>query len=96
MLPSGVSQNTQHCITEEASAAFFFKVGEASKIESNVYRSLKVTHTETVTEKHLLDIDEWLPVSGAPASNVGADEDSRGISNVESPLADGSTNGNTV
>lgn len=56
----------------------------------------KLTHTEAITEKRLLDIDEWLPVSGAPASNVGADEDSRGISSVESPLADGSTKGNTV
>lgn len=37
-------------------------------------------------------MEEWLLVSGAPASNVGADEDSRGISRVESPLAEGSTN----
>lgn len=54
------------------------------------------THTETIPEDRLLDIDEWLLVSGAAASKVGADEDSRGISNVESPLAEGSTNGNTV
>lgn len=96
-LPSQVSQNTQHCVTEEAKAAFFFKVGGLAKWKAICIDHVpKVTHTETVTEKHLLDIDEWLPVSGAPASNVGADEDSRGISNVESPLADGSTNGNTV
>lgn len=56
----------------------------------------KLTDTETITEEHLLDIDEWLLVSGAPASNVGAEEDSRGISNVESPLAEGSMNGNTI
>lgn len=40
----------------------------------------------------LLDIEEWLLVSGTPASNVGADEDSRGISKVERPLVEGSTN----
>ena len=37
-------------------------------------------------------MEEWLLVSGTPASNVGADEDSRGISRVESPLAEESTN----
>lgn len=47
-------------------------------------------------EKILLDIEEWLLVSGTPASNVGADEDSRGISKVESPLGEGSTNGNII
>ena len=44
----------------------------------------------------LLDIEEWLLVSGTPASNVGADEDSRGISKVESPLVEGSTNRNII
>lgn len=75
----------------------FFKVGGLAKSKVICIDHVpKMTHTETITEKHLLDIDEWLPVSGAPASNVGADEDSRGISNVESPLADGSTNRDTV
>jgi len=40
---------------------------------------------------HLLDIEEWLLVSGTPASRVGAEDDSLGISRVESPLAAGST-----
>lgn len=40
----------------------------------------------------LLVMEEWLLVSGTPASNVGAEEDSRGISKVESPFAEGSTN----
>lgn len=44
----------------------------------------------------LLDIEEWLLVSGTPASNVGADEHSRGISKVESPLVAGSTNRNII
>lgn len=47
-------------------------------------------------EEILLDIEEWLLVSGTPASKVGADEDSRGISNVESPLVEGSASINSI
>lgn len=44
----------------------------------------------------LLDTEEWPLVSGTPASNVGAEEDSRGISKVESPLVEGSMNRNII
>lgn len=45
-------------------------------------------------EVNLLDMEEWLLVSGTPASRVGADDDSLGISSVESPLAAGSAHEN--
>lgn len=44
--------------------------------------------------ENLLDMEEWLLVSGTPASSVGAEDDSLGISRVESPLAAGSAQGN--
>lgn len=51
---------------------------------------------ETIIKGNLLDMEEWLLVSGTAASSVGADEDSRGISKVESPLVAGSTNKNII
>lgn len=61
------------------------------KIENNAAVMFQIN-----VQKILLDIEEWLLVSGTPASNVGADEDSRGISKVESPLVEGSTNRNVI
>lgn len=42
----------------------------------------------------LLDMEEWLLISGTPASSVGAEDDSLGISKVESTLVDTSAKRN--
>lgn len=39
-------------------------------------------------------MEEWLLISGTPASSVGAEDDSLGISKVESTLADTSAKRN--